>query len=463
MRLYNTLTRSLEDFTPESGAGVGIYQCGPTVYWSQQLGNLRAYILVDFFVRSLELQGYKPTLVRNYTDVGHLSGDNEGDADKGVDRMEKASKREALTPIQIANKYISEFEDDISLLRIKKPQVTPRATDHIQEMIAMVQVLLDKGYAYQTELAIYFDISKKEDYTKLSGQSLDDLTAGMGHGDVADKNKKNSADFSVWFFKAGTHADALQTWKNPFSQVEGFPGWHIECSAMSKKYLGNTFDIHIGGVEHIPIHHTNEIAQSEATNDAPLANFWLHYEHLLANNKKMSKSAGTAFLLSDVITRGYSPLDLRYFYLQAHYRSKQNFTWEALDAARTARKRLIEKVSVKDKNLVIPEFKEEFLARLAEDFNTPHALGLVKDVLMSDFSEEEKSSTISYFDEVFDIGINNKENIQKTNITSDAQKLLDERAQARADKNWTKADELRDKLYELGYTVKDSVDGQIIL
>ena len=245
MKLYNSLSKQKEIFTPIDPQEVGIYHCGPTVYWTQHIGNMRAVVMADLLHRTLNYLGYPTNLVRNYTDVGHLTGDNEGDADHGEDRMEKASKREGLEPLEIAQKYINQYESDRTALHTLPPKNTPSATDHIPEMIAMVETLIEKGYAYHTDLAIYFDVTKKSDYTKLSGQNLEEQITDAGHGTVSDPDKRHPSDFALWFFKAGTHRQALQTWTSPFSsplvnEGEGFPGWHMECSAMSEKYLGKT-------------------------------------------------------------------------------------------------------------------------------------------------------------------------------------------------------------------------------
>ena len=334
IKLFNTLSRQKEDFIPIKDKKVGIYYCGPTVYWTQHIGNLRGAFCADLAVRVLKYFRYKVKMVRNYTDVGHLTSDD----DFGVDKMEKSALKEKLSPKQIADKYINVYEQDTRELNFLEPDYKPKATENIKEMIKMIEILLEKGFAYATPLAIYFDITKAKDYTRLSKQKLDENIKGAGKGEITDIEKKNPYDFALWFFKAGAHENALQYWPSPFKSalVEkgyGFPGWHIECSAMSKKYLGDTFDIHMGGVEHIPVHHTNEICQSESTNGVKYVNYWLHNEHLLVDNKKMSKSEGTGFSLKEVKEKGFDPLSLRYFFLQAHYRSKQNFTWEALDAA----------------------------------------------------------------------------------------------------------------------------------
>jgi len=462
MYIFDTLTKTKKKFTPIAPGKVGFYQCGPTMYWNQHIGNMRSVVLADFMNRSLQYLGNEVTFVRNYTDVGHLSGDNEGDADTGIDRMEKAAKRDGKNPEEIFQYYKKLYEQDLSALNTLPPSVAPRATDHIQEMIEMVKTLLDKEYAYQTERAIYFDISKKEDYTKLSGQKLDELISGTGHGDVVDSDKKNAGDFSLWFFKTGTHEHALQTWPNPFSETQGFPGWHIECSAMSKKYLGETFDIHMGGIEHIPIHHTNEIAQSESTHGKDFVSYWIHNEHLLVDNKKMSKSEGTSYLVQDIVDKGYSPLDLRYFFMQAHYRSKQNFTWDALESSKQARSKLSSKIaSYADSGSVSDMYKNEFKKALEADFSLPEALSVTYSVLSSDLSDSDKKATILDFDSVLGLKLEQAEHandgeISYMNLPENIIALVDERLTARAEKDWARSDEIRDQLAELGYEVKDT-------
>ncbi|MBI2641477.1 cysteine--tRNA ligase, partial [Candidatus Roizmanbacteria bacterium] len=327
MLLYNTLTRKHEEFKPIEQGKIRFYHCGPTVYWVQHIGNLRAMTWADLIRRSLTFLGYKVTFVRNYTDVGHLVSDQ----DEGEDKMEKGARREGLTPSQIADKYIKIFNEDTQKLNIIPPDHAPRATEFIQQMIEMIQVLLKKKHAYITEYAVYFDISTFKNYNELNRQKIDLNIAGAGKGKIEDPGKKHFSDFALWFFKKGAHKNALQTWPSPWG--EGFPGWHIECSVMAKSLLGETIDIHMGGVEHIAVHHTNEIAQSESANGIAFVNYWLHNEHLNVESEKMAKSAGTSFTLSDIIKKGYDPLDLRYFYLNAHYRSKQNFTWESLSGA----------------------------------------------------------------------------------------------------------------------------------
>jgi cysteinyl-tRNA synthetase len=458
--LYNTLTRKKEVFKPIKKGNILFYQCGPTVYWTQHIGNLRAAVLSDIIHRVFLYNNYKVKFVRNYTDVGHLVSDG----DTGEDKMEKGVKREGLSPIEIANKYIKIYENDNLDLNTLAPNYKPKATEYIKEIQSMVQILLDKGFAYSTPLAIYFDISKVKDYTKLSGQNLEENKNGAGNGQVEDPEKKNSADFAIWFFKAGKHEQAIQYWPSPFSSplVEngnGFPGWHIECSAMSKSLLGDTIDIHMGGIEHIPVHHTNEIAQSESANGVPLANYWLHNEWLMVNNSKMAKSEGTAFSLAEVKEKGFHPLALRYFYLQANYRSKQNFTWEALQSAQTGYERLLNNISNLGNKIgkINQEYKKKFSESIYDDFNTPQALAIVQELLKSDMPNEDKLATVLDFDKV--LGLNIKKTVKNKNtektIPENIQKLLAERKIARENKDYKKADELRDQIIALGFEVKD--------
>lgn len=473
MKLYNTLTRTIEEFKPIKDKKVGMYYCGPTVYWTQHIGNLRGMFCADLVVRVLKYLGYKVKFVRNYTDVGHLTSDS----DTGEDKMEKGVKREGLNPQQIADKYIKIYEQDTAKLNLGEPNVKPRATKYIKEMIKMIQTLLDKGFAYTTDLAVYFDVTKAQNYNQLSGQNLDEQIKGAGTGEVEDPQKKHPADFALWFFKASRHQNALQTWSSPFKSPlvekgQGFPGWHIECSAMSKKNLGDTLDIHMGGIEHIPVHHTNEISQSESANGVKFVNYWLHNEHLTVNGGKMAKSEGTGYSLQEVEDKGFKPLALRYLFLQAHYGSKQNFTWEALQASQTGlehiynqvlelgKKPTFAKASV-GKGKVSKEFKDKFIAALSDDFNSPQALAILQEVLKSKLSDHDKLATILDFDKVLglDLGKIKKEKIE---IPKEVQDLVKEREEARKNKEWQKSDELRDKISELGYLVEDTVAGSIV-
>lgn len=467
--LYNTLTRRKDLFTPVKAGKVSFYQCGPTVYWTQHIGNMRAMVMADLINRTFKYLGYDVKFVRNYTDVGHLTSDS----DTGEDKMTKASKRENASPKEISEKYIKIFEDDVSALNTLVPDYRPKATEYVDEMIDMVEILLDNGFAYSTDLAIYFDVTKVKDYTKLSKQVLEDNQSGAGSGDVEDPQKKHPADFSIWFFKAGKHENTLQYWKSPFksrfvSNGEGFPGWHIECSAMIRKLLGKTIDVHMGGIEHIPIHHTNEIAQSEGVNSVPLSNYWLHNEWLVMNSSKMAKSEGTSITLSDIKAKRFDPLALRFFFMQAHYHSRQNFTWEAFEAASTGYHNLINHIRnlKSDNGKINIDFKKRFENIIADDFNIPQGLALTFEVMKSHLSDGDKYATVSDFDKV--LGLNlfiGRLGIgSDNNIVDDIEviKLRDEREVARKEKNWQKSDELRDKIKDLGYEVKDSPTGPII-
>lgn len=452
--IYNTLGREKQEFKPLKKGEILFYHCGPTVYWTQHIGNLRGMLAGDIVRRTLEYSGYKVKHARNYTDVGHLTSDE----DEGEDKMDKASKRDNVSPEEVAKKYIKIFEQDTRELNILEPTYKPIATEYIKEMQKMVKELIDKGFAYQTELAIYFDITKAKDYTRLSGQILEENISGAGKGEVADPDKKNPHDFAIWFFKKGAHANAIQTW--PFGNLgEGFPGWHMECSAMSRKLFGKTIDIHMGGIEHIPVHHTNEIAQSEAANGKSCANYWLHNEHLLVDNKKMSKSEGTGYSLAEVKEKGFDPLVLRYFFLSAHYRSKQNFTWKALEGARNGLESLYNKVRLLGSGIsgqVNKEFNKKFLEAINDDFNTPNALAVVSELFKSNISNGDKLSTLLEFDEVLGLDI---QPFITGSLPDDVEVLVYQRKVAKENKDWEESDKLRKQLEEKGYIVKDEKNG----
>lgn len=474
--IYNTLGGELQNLQTQTPDKLTFYHCGPTVYWTQHIGNMRGMTMADLIRRALIYSGYEVTFVRNYTDVGHLTGDNIGDADSGEDRMAKGAKREGLSPDAIADKYIAQFESDTALLNILPPDHSPRATHYIKQMQELVQILLEKGYAYTTDSAVYFDVAKFPNYTDLSGQKLNENRKGAGQGDVQDPDKHNSADFSLWFFKTGPHASALQTWESPFKSklVEngrGFPGWHIECSAMAKALLGNTIDIHMGGVEHISIHHTNEIAQSEAANGQKFVNYWLHNEHLNVDNKKMAKSEGTAYSVSEIVEKGFSPTALRYFFLGAHYRSKQNFTWEALTGAKNALTKLQKQLrgylpAAETQGSILEVWRAKFAEALTSDFNVPQALAVLWDMLASDAEPADKLETAYDFDRV--LGLNLRKDLEAAEQRNGLSKvdedkvalLITARERARADKDWAGADQLRDQLLEeFNVEVKDGPSG----
>jgi len=467
LQIYNTLTRKKEEFKPLEEGKISFYHCGPTVYWTQHIGNMRAMVLADLIVRTLEYLNYDVNFVRNYTDVGHLVSDE----DEGEDKITKGAKREGMSPQAIAEKYIKVFEDDIKDLNTQPVDIKCKATDHIKEMKEMIKVLLDKGFAYQAKLAIYFDVSKAKNYTKLSGQNLAKNKAEAGGGEVSDSEKKNPADFALWFFKTGVHKNAMQTWKSSWG--EGFPGWHIECSAMSKKYLGDTIDIHMGGIEHVPVHHTNEIAQSESASGKKFVNYWLHNEHLTVNDKKMAKSeglsageAGTAYSVQEIKDKGYDPLILRYFFLGAHYRSKHNFTWEALDASNSALKKLrnevteIKQAVTKPGDAVFNEkYREKFITAISDDFNIPQALAVLWEVVKDDkLVNEEKYFTILNFDQILGLNLD-KIKFEKVKIPKEIQALIDNRNKFRELEDFDAADEIRQEIEDEGYLLEDTSEG----
>src|SRR5680860_312701 len=457
LRLYDTYTKKLKEFEPIEKGEVKLYHCGPTVYWSQHIGNLRGMFCADLVVRTFKYFGYEVTHVRNYTDVGHLTSDG----DEGEDKMEKGVRREGLSPDKIAQKYIDIFENDTKELNLLEPTFKPRVTAHINEIVEMVQTLIDKNYAYTTDLAIYFDISKAKDYTKLSGQIIEENMHHAGKSDVSDQQKKHPSDFALWFFKAGTHKNALQFWQSPFvsplvENGNGFPGWHIECSAMSKKYLGNTLDVHMGGIEHISVHHTNEIAQSESANGTKFTNYWLHNEHLLANNKKMAKSEGTTYSLQELKEKGYNPLSLRYLFLTAHYKSKLNFTWKSLEASQNALNKIYEfiKSAKDDDGEIIQEYENRFKEALENNLDTPRALAVTWEMIKAkNYSAADKKTTLLKFDSVFGLGLNY---LEEETIPEEVKSLLNKRNGARDKKDWKLSDDLRNEIEKAGFTIKDT-------
>ncbi len=454
LRFYNTFTRKKEDFVPVKPHQAGIYSCGPTVYKYAHIGNLRAYVFMDELRRVLEYNGYKVKSVMNITDVGHLVSD----ADDGEDKMSKSAHETGKTPLEIASFYTDQFMKDIDALNIKRPTVCPKATDNIPEMIAVVQSLLDKGYAYETEDGIYFSVEKFPDYGKLSGINL----ADQRHGARVEVNsfKRHPVDFALWKKAAPNH---LQQWDSPWGK--GFPGWHIECTAMSKKYLGEVFDIHTGGVDHIPIHHENEIAQAECWLGHPAVHYWMHSEFMLIDGGKMSKSLGNTYTISDLVAKGYSPVVFRYFCLNVQYRQKINFTWEAMDAAKAAYNKLCAQL-VSHKNSparteksILDDFHNKFEEAINDDLNIPLAIGVLWTMLKLPKSCDVYKLALD-FDRVFALDFDKvKEEKKEIVIPDNVRQLAETRLQARKAKNWAESDRLREELSALGYSVKDTADG----
>lgn len=473
--LYNTLSRQIEVFQPFNPEQVGIYSCGPTVYGAPHIGNMRKYFLDDLIKNVIKhIWWYNVTHVVNITDVGHLTGENEGDADHGEDKMEKWAKREGLTAWDVAKKYETLFHENCRLLKLDPFDYTPRATEHIAEQIDMVAQLEAKGYTYTIEGdGIYMDTSKVADYGKLMGANYKKHVEGLNAGERIDMGgRKNPTDFALWKFNmTGKKRD--MEWESP--RGIGFPGWHIECSAMSIKYLGNHFDIHTGGIDHIPVHHSNEIAQSECScTTAPWVKYWLHYQFLNINWTKISKSIGNVVTVEDVLNKGYSAEDLRYFYLMAQYSKDQNFTWEGLESAKVTRKSLKEKLKKYALLEQVSEKKSESYKLiawfLALNFDTVSVLTklheIIRDLVQVDVSIVSslgESSTIlsdlvdiKYIDtNILKLGLFDPEKEIVLEIPSDIQALAEQRRQAKTDKNWELADSLRKELEDKGWEMKD--------
>jgi cysteinyl-tRNA synthetase len=448
LKIYNTLSHRIEEFSPLKPPDVGMYSCGPTVYDYQQIGNMRRYVGDDTLIRVLQYNGFQVHHVMNITDVGHLVSD----ADTGEDKMEKGAKKFGKSVWDIAKMFEQQFKDSCQELNIQLPKELMHATDFIKEQIALVQVLEKKGFTYKTADGIYFDTSKFPDYFKLSRQNPEELRAGAR---IEMGEKKNVSDFALWKFSPKEEKRQME-WESPWGM--GFPGWHIECSAMSMKALGDTFDIHTGGIDHINIHHTNEIAQSEAVTDKPFVKYWVHHAFLQVEGEKMSKSLGNFYTVQDIIEKGYDPMALRYLYLQTHYRQEMNFTFAALEAAQNALNRLRrEIVGWDDGSILIPEYEAQFKAAINDDLNMPNALAVLWEVVRSDKNSAEKLATVFKFDEVLGLSLKDAKSIvqKQGEVPSAVQKSLDERENLRKEKKFAEADKIREKVIGMGYKVED--------
>ncbi|HLG90560.1 MAG TPA: cysteine--tRNA ligase [Candidatus Saccharimonadales bacterium] len=462
MRLYNTLTRKVEEFKPLRDRVVTLYTCGPTVYDHQTIGNLRTYVLYDTLKRVLEAEEFNVEHVMNITDVGHLTSD----ADEGEDKLEKGAKSSGKTVWEVAESYTNEFKRNLKQLGIPEPQLA-KATDYIDQQVEIIQILLDKGFAYQTDQAIYFDTAKLESYGKLTGQKLSDKEVGAREEVVTDSNKHHPQDFALWFFTVGRFAGHEMKWTSPWG--EGFPGWHLECSAIVHATLGDPIDIHSGAVDLIGTHHTNEIAQTEAAFNNGLANYWVHGEHLLADGKRMGKSLGNYYTLKDVIDKGYDPISLRLLYLQAHYRSQLNFTWEALSGAQAFLKNLQDWADLKFQ----PGFGHNkatasaymtalktIMSELQNDLNTPQALSeLSKMAALSEqegVDSEKLQALLEEVDNLLGLELSNRQDVDQQ-----IKDLVAEREKAREVKGWPAADKLRKQLAERGIEIDDTPHGPI--
>ena len=455
LKIYNTLHHTKEEFEPLNQKAATCYCCGPTVYNYAHIGNLRTYIFEDLLMRTLRYSMPVKHMM-NITDVGHLTSD----ADAGEDKMALASVREGKSAWDIAKFYEKKFFEDFDSLNCRRPDIIARATEHIPAMINLVKTLEEKGYTYKTSDGIYYDTSKFADYGILINKAhLEGLKTGAR---VDFGEKKNATDFALWKFSPSDKKRQME-WQSPWGI--GFPGWHIECSAMAMQYLGETLDIHCGGIDHVAIHHTNEIAQAQAATGKQYVRYWIHGEFLVMSAGKMSKSAGTFVTLDTLKEKGYSPLDYRYLCLGAHYRTQLEFSYESLDFAKASRQSLKTKIAAIKANVTqqisettaLQEAKNNFVTAMEDDLNTSKALALLWDFIKSNASNEEKLQFVNFADGFLGLDLLKEE---KKEISAEAKKLLEERAEARKQKDFKKSDELRAKLLAMGIVVKDTPKGQ---
>ena len=461
LRVYNTLSKQKEDFKPLEGEEVKIYTCGPTVYYFAHIGNMRAYIFMDNLRKVLKYNGYTLKHVMNITDVGHMTSDS----DSGEDKIMKASREQDMSPWDIAKKYTEAFLKDLDLLNINRTEIIAKATEHIPEMEEFVEKIIENGYGYETSKGIYFDTSKLPTYGELSKANLKENLAGARV--EVDEEKKNPLDFALWIKAPENH---IMKWDSKWGEC--YPGWHIECSAMSNKYLGQKFDIHTGGIDAIPIHHENEIAQSRGAYNVNPAKYWMHVEFLQVEGGKMSKSLGTNYTVSDLIAKEYSPLAYRYFTYSSIYRNKLNFTWEAMDASQKALDRLKEAYAIHDRGVEIIEeyiingYKESFLNAVNDDLNFPVAMSVVWEIAKYPKKSKQISKLLLDFDKILSLDLDRlpiiSESNNLSNLPEEIIEILKERKSARENKDYAKSDELRDKLKNMGYIIKDTKEGQSI-
>ena len=456
IKIFNTLTRKKEDFKPLNEKEIRMYSCGPTVYYFAHIGNLRAYLFMDNLRRVLKYNGYNLKHVMNITDVGHLVSD----ADEGEDKMMKAARRENKNPYEIAEFYTNAFLADIDKLNIDRPEIIAKATEHIDVMEDYVKKIIENGFSYQTEDTVYFDTSKLDKYGVLSNRNVEDQKAGARV--EFDTSKKNISDFAIWIKAPENH---IMKWDTFFGKA--YPGWHLECSAMGYKYLGDQFDIHTGGVDHIPIHHENEIAQSKGFSGKIPANYWMHVEFLQINGGKMSKSLNNLYTIKDLEEKGYEPLVYRMFNFTSNYRAQINFTFEAMDAAKIALNRLREgylkhaEGSDEVEDSLIKDYEKRFLEAINDDLNMPVAMSVVWDVIKNTNKSKKLQNLLLKFDEVLGLDLKNYQK-QESVLPEEIENLVQERNEARKNKNWAESDRIRDLLTEKGYIVKDSKEGTIV-
>lgn len=467
-KLYNTLTRTIEEISPIQPGSLGIYACGPTVYDYAHLGHARKYVMDDVLVRTLKASGLTVEHVMNITDVGHLVSDD----DVGEDKMEKGAKKYGKTVWEVAKEFEDFFWKTMDHMNVGHPDVSCKATDHIPEQIELIKKLETNGFTYVISDGVYFDTSKFPTYGELAKLDAEKLKAGARVEMV--EGKKNVTDFALWKFSPAGEKRQME-WESPWGK--GFPGWHIECSAMSMKYLGDQFDIHTGGIDHIPIHHTNEIAQAEAaTGKHPFVRVWVHHNFLRIDGEKMSKSLHNFFTVDDVIAKGYSPMALKLFFLGAHYRSELNFTWNQLDASQKAYDRLLallstfkhgdERTTLSDEKLdQINQARARFFEHMNTDLHTPEALSVMWEVVKDNYPGRDKYDLLMEFDSVLGLQLAEHVNVYDqthANVPSGVQMLVDQRQAARDAKDFARADQLRDEIATFGWSVEDTAQGQKI-
>lgn len=470
LRLYNTLSRQKEDFEPQEPGKVRMYNCGPTVYNYAHIGNLRSYIFADILRRTLEYSGYDVPQVMNVTDVGHLTSDE----DMGEDKLEVQARTSGMDIWEIAKYYEGEFFKDLEALNIEKPATICRATEHVPDMIELIKKIVANGHAYETPQAVYFDISTFPTYTELTRQSLEDKLVGARDEVREDAEKKHPADFALWFKAVGRFENHLMRWESPWGV--GFPGWHIECSAMSMRYLGETLDIHTGGEDHIWVHHPNEIAQSESATGKKFVRVWMHGAFLVVGKpsdgdgdgeEKMAKSEGNFLRLQTLIEKGYDPLAYRFMCFSAHYRAKLKFTWESLDGAASGYSSLKD-FAARAKQIGgtegewVGEYRDRFLEAITDDLNMPQAIAVVSDMIR----EADRRKDYGVLDALYDfdrvLGLGFREATERaTAVDSEVESLIKQREEARASKDWALADQIRKQLSEQGIVLEDTPSGTL--
>lgn len=444
MKVYNTLTRKKEALKTIKKNEVGIYSCGPTVYWNQHIGHMYAYVQWDTLVRLLRYLGNKVTWVMNITDVGHMTSDE----DVGEDKMEKGAKREGLSVWEVAKKYEEQFLESLRLLNISIPDVLCRATEHIKEQIDLAKKIEARGFTYKTKTGLVYDTSKFPEYANFANLKLTEMEAGARV--EVDEEKKKPWDFLLWVTNQPNH---VMKWPSPWG--EGFPGWHLECTAMSTQYLGDKFDIHTGGKEHIGVHHTNEIAQGYGAFGSQTANYWLHNGWLTFEGAKMSKSLGNVVLATDLKEKGFDPLALRYLILSSNYKQGLDFNFRNLAVAATALSKLKAAVGVSGEGKVIESVREEFLEKMEDDLSTPEAIAIIWKMVKGEYKKEDVKATLLELDKILGLKLTEKKEVK---VPEAVTKMVEERNKAKKEKNWAEADRLREEIKKKGYLVEDTKD-----